>query len=377
VGAPALVRNDPAIHFNWGQGEPAERVPGDSFSARWTRILDFDGATYRFYAYVDDGVRLWVDDVLVIDAWYDSSAHTVSADHPVVRGRHRIRVEYYEHVGDALIEVWWERTESYPDWKGRYWSNRDLSGSPALVRNDPGPNGALGLDFTWGPDAPASGLPEDSFSVRWTRDVEFEEGTYRFFAYVDDGVRLWVDNEQIIDAWYDSRPHEVTAEYSLGRGRHEIRVEYYEHTGGARIEVWWERVGAPSYSDWKGEYWSNRRLSGSPTLTRNDRDIEFDWGADAPASGLPRDEFSIRWSRTVDFRTGIYRFRMRADDGIRFYIGPDLAVDEWHDSDGNQLYSVDRTLFGEHQLVVEYYERVWDARVQFWWTRVQRGPIRD
>jgi hypothetical protein len=370
-GAPARVQNDLVVNFDWGQGAPAPGLPADGFSVRWTRSQDFDGATYRFNAYVDDGVRVWVDNQPVIDAWYDSSAHTVSGEYPMTRGSHTIQVEYYEAVGEALIQLWWEKIESYPDWKGEYWSNRDLNGAPLLTRND------LDVNFDWNANSPAPGLPADNFSARWTRTAGFDAGTYRFHALVDDGVRLWVDDRLVLDEWYDSTPHEVTADWAVAQGTHTIRVEYYEHVGGAQISVWWNQVGAPSYPDWKGEYWSNRSLSGDPRLLRNDTDIDFAWGAGAPAPGLPANDFSIRWSREVDFETGVYLFRAEADDGIRFYLDGTRAIDEWHENRGSAIYSAERTLSGKHRLVVEYYERGGDASVKFWWTRVRSGPSRE
>ncbi len=81
-GDPALVRSEPAIDHDWGAGSPAPGVIGiDNFSARWTRVVDFPTTgVYRFKATTDDGMRMWVDDVLIIDSWYDSVAHTVEAD---------------------------------------------------------------------------------------------------------------------------------------------------------------------------------------------------------------------------------------------------------------------------------------------------------
>jgi hypothetical protein len=369
--ATARVQNDVLVDFGWGQGVPAPGLPADDFSARWTRSLDFDGATYRFNVYVDDGVRVWVDNHPVIDAWYNSSAHTVSGDYPMTRGSHTIRVEYYEHTGEALIHLWWDKVESYPDWKGQYWSNRDLNGTPLLTCNDPD------INFNWGSNAPAPGLPADDFSARWTRTSGFDAGPYRFHAFVDDGMRMWVDNQLVLNEWYDSNPHEVTTDWAMTRGTHTLRIEYYEHTGSAQISVWWNKIGSPSYPDWKGEYWSNPNLGGDPKLVRNDENIDFVWDSGSPAPGLPADNFSIRWSREVDFSAGIYRFRAQADDGIRFYLDDNLLIDEWHESRGSEIYSVDEPLNGRHRLVVEHYERGGDASAKFWWTRVRSGPARD
>jgi hypothetical protein len=229
-GAPVLVRNDKAVDLNWGANSPHVSIPADRFSARWTRQLWFERGTYRFHALVDDGVRLWVDGVLVIDAWTDHNAAALSADYALVEGNHTVRIEYYERIGNARIHVWWKKvaTPDYIDWKGEYWNNRTLDGDPALVRNDPA------IDFDWQASAPAPGLPADNLSVRWTRVLYFTGRTYRFHALVDDGVRLWVDNTLVIDSWYDHSAREVTGDLAIVRGWHPVRVEYYEHSGDAR-----------------------------------------------------------------------------------------------------------------------------------------------
>ena len=78
-------------------------------------------------------------------------------------------------------------------------------------------------------------------------------------------MRLWVDGQQIIDAWYDHSFHELTADHVVGgTGPHTIVVEYYDNAFEARIHVSWERRGDPSYPHWKGEYYGNRDLSGEP-----------------------------------------------------------------------------------------------------------------
>lgn len=371
AGTPAWVRNDVNVSFNWGQGSPGSGLGQDDFSVRWTRTLDFEGATYRFSVQVDDGARLWVDDKLLIDAWYDGGARIIQAEQALVRGAHRVRLEYYEHQGSSLVELSWQRVLSFSDWKGEYWPNPQLSGTPALVRND------SSIDFHWGTGAPLAGLPTDNFSVRWTRTASFEMGTYRFHAQVDDGVRIWVDDMLLVDAWYDHALHEVTADHAVVQGAHSVRVEYYERAGGAEIKVWWEKLPTPSFSDWKGEYWSNRNLTGNPALVRNDKQIDFDWASAAAAPGLPSDNFSVRWTRRPDLETGVYRFNARADDGIRFYLDGTTVFDDWRDGGAQELYQAELTLAGTHDLQVEYYEHAGLAEARFWWTLVSSGPSRE
>jgi hypothetical protein len=241
-GVPVLVRNDVAVNFDWGTGSPGAGLPADDFSARWSRGLSFPAGTYRFYTRADDGIRLWVDGTLVIDEWHDSAPTTYSAEAYLSEGWHNLRMEYYERSGGALAQLTWERQESYPDWKAEYYDNRRLKGDPVLVRNE------TEIDHHWGHGSPGSPVPADNFSARWTRKVKFKSGTYLFRVRVDDGVRLWVGDELVIDSWEDGSARWIKTEHKISRGTHKVKVEYYEHWGDARFEMSWERQEEPANS---------------------------------------------------------------------------------------------------------------------------------
>jgi len=115
-------------------------------------------------------------------------------------------------------------------WEGRYWNNRDLSGNPVLVRQ----HGSIYFD--WGGGSPAPQVSPDNFSVQWTQTANLPASTYRFTATADDGMRVWVDNVLIIDAWYDSQVRTITADVFLGAGNHTIVVQYYE-AGGVAVAM--------------------------------------------------------------------------------------------------------------------------------------------
>ncbi len=238
-GSPVVVRDDGTIDFDWGTAAPTAGLPADGFSVRWTRTLAFDLGTYRFTANVDDGLRIYADDELLLDAWQDGGRREVTATTFLPAGDHRLRVEYYERVGRAAIRVSWDKISIFPEWQGEYWTNIDLRGDPALVQNE------SRIDFDWGSGSVAGGMPVDNFSARWTRKLRFDAATYRFRIVVDDGARLWVDGRLVIDAWQAGGPREVAAEVKLGRGEHSLRVECFELTGTAQMHLWWEPTGIP------------------------------------------------------------------------------------------------------------------------------------
>lgn len=238
-GQPVLVRDDAHVDFNWGTAAPAAGVPADNFSVVWTRTLFFNAGAYRFHAVMDDGMRVYLDDVLLINGWQDGARRELTAERYLNTGNHTLRVEYYEKTGEAVAGFWWERTTIYPEWRGEYWANMQLSGPSTLVRNDPE------LNFNWGHGSPDSRLPSDLFSARWTRQIHFPAGTYTLYARADDGVRVYVDNVRVINEWHDNDASKVYYAVVPLNGNHTITVEYYENKYEAQVRFWYQ-LGAPT-----------------------------------------------------------------------------------------------------------------------------------
>jgi len=115
---------------------------------------------------------------------------------------------------------------------------------------------------------------------------------------------------------------------------------------------------------YRADYFSNPDLSGSPSLTRYEHDINFDWGNAAPAAGLPSDNFSVRW--TAQFYApadGNYSFNIRVDDGARVYIDGIKVSDQWEQVSSYTISPY--ILRGSHSLVVEFHEHGGAAYMHF------------
>jgi len=360
-GSPVLSRYDQDINFYWGEGSPGSGIPADNFSARWTRDEWFDNGTYRFTARSDDGLRVWVGEELVIDAWYDQQASWMIRDVYVSQGIHTVRVEYYEHGGGAMIQVGWERLYGQQGWLAEYYANKNLEGAPVLVRTDPA------INFAWEGDSPDPAISSDRFSVRWSRTLSFPAGTYRFHAAADDGIRIWVDDRLVVDAWYQqSLPNDHWGDLVMDSKPHQLKVEYFEEGGGAHAHVWWEPLDG--FTGWKGEYYDNQHMYWPPVMIRDDAEIDFDWDTAPPVGGMPDDNFSVVWSREMTFAPGYYRIAVRADDGVRVWLDDGLIIDKWQEMN-YELHYVDGTyLTGVHRFKVEYFEKNGLARIKFWVT---------
>ncbi|MCO5189287.1 MAG: PA14 domain-containing protein [Anaerolineae bacterium] len=130
---------------------------------------------------------------------------------------------------------------STSSWRAVYWNNDSLAGTPTVVRME------TSLNHNWGVGSPAPDIQADYFSARWTTTVNLPAGTYKFTATSDDGMMVLVDDNQIINMWYEHPPLTIVAYVDLAAGEHKIQVDYFELTGIAVAQLDWARVdsGAP------------------------------------------------------------------------------------------------------------------------------------
>ncbi|MBK7218650.1 MAG: hypothetical protein IPH95_16725 [Candidatus Promineofilum sp.] len=233
AGPPHATRYGQNIDFNWGLGYPEALDGQNTFSVRWTRAAYFPAGVYRFVATMDDGMRVWIDGLPIIDAWGASAEHTVSKDVPLAEGWHNIRVDYQERGGMAVARFNWSPVSggnTYPNWKAEYFNNPLLSGAPVVVRDD------RYLDFTWGFGAPDLRLSADNFSARWTRTFNGVPGQYRLDLTSDDGARLYINGQLLIDNWGVQPAQTRSADYWFS-GPAQLRVEYFELEGVASVRL--------------------------------------------------------------------------------------------------------------------------------------------
>lgn len=127
---------------------------------------------------------------------------------------------------------------------GAYFDNNRFAGTPRFMRTDPQ------VDFGWTLNSPGRGIPFDWYSVRWTGTIIAPRGGVRRLGVEgNDGWRLWLGDSILIDRWRKQSYGTHMAEVRLAPGSmHEIRLEYYESTGNARVKLVWD-AGVPG--DWQ------------------------------------------------------------------------------------------------------------------------------
>jgi PA14 domain/Chitobiase/beta-hexosaminidase C-terminal domain len=120
---------------------------------------------------------------------------------------------------------------------GRYYANqlRTFVDSPTLVRVDPA------INFNWSSTPPDPSVGLTDYTIRWTGSVQpqFNE-TYTFYTTTDDGVRLWVNGQLIVDKWIDQAPTEWYGSLPVAAGqKYNLQMDYYQNGGGAVAELSW------------------------------------------------------------------------------------------------------------------------------------------
>src|SRR5262249_6086564 len=198
--------------------------------------------------------------------------------------------------------------------------------------------------------SPDPSVPVDHFSARWTGQVQAQYSqTYTFYTESDDGVRLWVNGQLLIDNWTDHAPTENSATIALVAGqKYDIKMEYYENGGGAVGQLLSSRPSTPQQAvptsqlyaansavvgtgtGLTGQYYSDTDMQ-NLVVTRTDPTVNFIWPNDtAPVAGLPADNWSVKWTGQVQAQySEPYTFTTVSDDGVRLYVNGQLAINDW------------------------------------------------
>lgn len=158
---------------------------------------------------------------------YDIAAQGAQSKHTTYN-----TFSYFGTVSDQRAYWTVSSTISSLVWQGQYWNNTSLSGDPVLVRQD------NAINFQWGTGSPGANVPADNFSARWDALSNVSTAqNYVITATADDGIRVWADNNLVIDQWAEHSATTYTTTVYLAQGQHSFRVEYFEAGGGATAIV--------------------------------------------------------------------------------------------------------------------------------------------
>ena len=420
AGSPILTGTDATVDFSWAGGSPGSPVTSNFFSAKWTgQVKAPVTGTYTFTVTGDDGVRLFLNGVKVIDGWRDQGATPYTYTTTLTAGTlYSIELHYYEHEGDAACRLQWSypgqttqaipQSQLYPTMeetpgtglRGQYYNDgsnttyppaNPFAGSPVLTRTD------ATVDFTWDTSSPGSPVTSNFFSAKWTGQVKAPvTGSYTFTVTGDDGVRLFLNGVKAIDAWKDqgATPYSYTTALTAGT-LYNIELHYYEHEGDAACRLQWSYPGqttqaipqsqlyptveATPGAGLRGQYYNDNSSTPyplanpfgvSPVLTRTDATVDFNWGGNSPGSPVTSNFFSAKWTGQVKAPvTETYTFTVTGDDGVRLFLNGAKVIDAWRDQ-GATPYSYTTTLTAGalYDIELHYYEHEGNAACSLQWS---------
>jgi hypothetical protein len=253
----------------------------------------------------------------------------------------------------------------------QYFHNADFTGL-ADVRTE-------GVSQNWGTGSPGAGIDPDSFSVRWTGQVmpQFSQ-TYTFNVLSDEGVRVWVDGQMLIDDWIPHARRNRTGSIALQAGQlNDIRIDYYDSSGLAQMQLSWSSPSQISqivpvdrlYQGPTGLFGSySDNTNGA--ATRIDPTIDFDWGTAPPIAAINSDNFNVTWSgQLYADHSQSYTFSTRGDDGVRLWIGDELVIDDWNIHGPTDNFGTKQLEAGKlYDVRLEYFDNSGAAQIQLKWS---------
>jgi hypothetical protein len=224
-----------------------------------------------------------------------------------------------------------------PTFSAKYWNNKDCSGTQAIT-----PLTTSSINYDWGTGSPASGVSADNFCVEWSNGgVNFPfTDWYTFFVLADDGIQLYYDNQLISNYWQDQAPTWHSVSLPVTAGNHNIRLRYYDHTGGAVARMSWTRGRGMLGVYYGGVIPKTGAITIPQIILRPEASIQFDWNQSSPLDSresasypsIPVDNFSARWEGDVYVPGCNYvTFTTLSDDGIYLYRKSDgyPIIDIW------------------------------------------------
>lgn len=292
---------------------------------------------------------------------------------------------YYPHTQLVYSKPTW--VVSYYDSYNADPVNGDCIGNPITASSSKWINydwstGSLGITPAGGPD-PNSSIPADDVCLKFTTSDSFAGSWYTFYVVADDGFKLSVDGNVVLNKWLVQSPTMYTVNVPMGPGSHTITLSYFEAAGGAVARLTWRR-----WNGMLGKYYDYKIDKGiEPSrsqivLERFDPAAKFAWDVSSPLDTaetnpsypypkINPDTFSAIWDSNIYIppQSGcrVLNFTAVTDDGILVTVNGGIVFDYWYDQSQTTYNFIACLLPGIQPLRVYYYENAGDAAFSLSW----------
>jgi alpha-glucosidase (family GH31 glycosyl hydrolase) len=217
----------------WAYGENAEKIVSAFIKLRYRLLPTLYSAARQNY---DSGIPILRRCDLFWPTYKEASSST-----QYLLGNDLLVAPIYEGLNNQFEVIPKELLRSPQNdegLEGAYFDNIDLEGNPTMTRVD------SRVAFDWSDKSPSPAIKLTDYSVRWTGKVGPvpETGEYDLVVRADDGVRLWINGEKVIDAWVPQDDVAQTAKVKLEQGKsYEVKLEYFQGSGHAICQFGWRK----------------------------------------------------------------------------------------------------------------------------------------
>ncbi len=370
-----LTRTDGTVNFDWGYGSPDTSIAVDTFSARWTgQVMAKYSENYTFFTTSDDGVRLWVNNQLVVDRFVDQPATEAKGNISLVAGqKYDIRLDYYENAGEAVSKLGWssasQAKEIIPT------SQLFSTGLPTAKLNaasvTTGGASTYNFNVTYSDDTGINVASLDNKDVLVTGPGNFSQlatlvsvdttgnGTPRTATYrISTPGGSWdvADNGAYIVTLQPNQVSDTSGNFAVGT-----------NLGSFQVNV--PITGAETGTGLKAEYYNNIDFT-DLKLTRTDGTVNFNWGLGSPDASMAPDTFSVRWTgQVMPLYTENYTFSTTSDDGVRLWVDDQLIVNRFVDQPATEANGTISLVAGrKYNIRLDYYENGGEAVSRLAWS---------
>ena len=402
---PVRTETVPSVHHNVGGGPLWPGGPADLFAVRYAGQFHAPSSgLYTFYLNSDDGSALFIDGQRVILNDGVRPAVELQTTLSLAHGAHQIELHYFERYGLSVIELDWSgphtagrqtayfgptaetglRAEYFAGVTGRSLSQVDFTVPPTYVETvraiDKSAGAGTGFWVTG---------PTNTFAARYRGVFTVDApGNHEFHVLSDDGAALYIDGQLVVNNDGVHPPRAMDGTVNLATGDHAIELRYFEHFGGADLQLAWTPPGgsrnimrfgpqdglraryfaltAPSVSAL-----SQVDFTATPDVTERVATIDRNVGTGAFWAGGPVNRFAAQYAGQFYVgRAGTHRFFVSNDDGAAVYVDGQLLLL----NDGvHPETTVDASIElyeGVHDIEVRYFENGGLASVIVEW----QGP---
>ncbi len=400
---PVLQRLDANVDFNWGYASPDPMLPADNFSVTWNGFLTapVDG-TYTFSIKTDNGVMLIINDQIVINQLTNVMGTFTGTINLKAGQKNRIRILYFEFDTTARCQMSW----SYPGqalvtvptsaltpppgtgFEGNYYN--DTAATFGAFSNFVGTRTDPELNL-WANGGLYPGQNPTYYSAKWKGVLMAPvDGQYTLDLTADDGQRLLIDGQVVIDSMTPGGRQEKAVNVNWVAGSmHRVEIQMANGLSWGGATLMWAFPGQAlqnipvkylygpldsGITGLNGTYYSD--FAGSaPSFTyqqttRVDDNVNFDWTGTTPAPKMPTDFYSVRWDGQIQtYVTATHIFTIKYDGGVRLWFNGKLVIDAMTQKTGATAQSLPMTIYTgqKYSIRVEYVKKTGNAKMQLLW----------